>query len=313
MHINFQESLPHTPRRAQLRDAGWRTIAVGMSTSFPTPLSLPTTNIVGENKNRRGALAPVVEPFNTLEQAFSPYVADCAILEQLAPYFERISAPKNQVLWKQGDASDGLYVIGAGVLRATYHFAAHTPVIEESMVPGTLAGELSGLAGLARNATVVVEQQAVLWRLDADALRRLEAERPELARTFTALVLKGANLDVCCLVRESDVHDSSDLGVQLRNWISIFCSLRWRQGNERTTNDEKTNERNRNTRVSLWPTFLFFFNFSQSVDYSSLLFFLKRFVLGFVFHLYRNFRVSFRSSPGINVLFTSYGSGLCPP
>jgi SulP family sulfate permease len=59
------------------------------------------------------------------------------------------------------------------------------------MVPGTLAGELSGLAGLARNATVVVERTAVLWRLDGEALRRLEAERPELARTFTALVLKG--------------------------------------------------------------------------------------------------------------------------
>jgi SulP family sulfate permease len=106
------------------------------------------------------------------------------------------------VLWKQGDAADGLYVIGAGVLRATYRFAAHTPVITESMVPGTLAGELSGLAGLARNATVVVERDAILWRLDADALRRLEAERPELARTFTALVLKGACRHVCLSVCE---------------------------------------------------------------------------------------------------------------
>jgi SulP family sulfate permease len=106
------------------------------------------------------------------------------------------------VLWKQGDAADGLYVIGAGVLRATYRFAAHTPVITESMVSRTLAGELSGLAGLARNATVVVERDAILWRLDADALRRLEAERPELARTFTALVLKGACRHVCLSVCE---------------------------------------------------------------------------------------------------------------
>lgn len=107
--------------------------------------------------------------------------------------------PAGHVLWKQGDAADGLYIIGAGVLRATYHFAAHTPVIEESMVPGTLAGELSGLAGLARNATVVVERTAVLWRLGADALHRLEVEHPELARTFTALVLKGV-----CAIR--DLH-----------------------------------------------------------------------------------------------------------
>jgi SulP family sulfate permease len=100
------------------------------------------------------------------------------------------------VLWKQGDAADGLYVIEAGVLRATYCFAAHTPAIEESMVPGTLAGELSGLAGLPRNATVVVERAGVLWYLGGEALGQLQAEYPELARTFTALVLKGA----CCHV-----------------------------------------------------------------------------------------------------------------
>jgi Cyclic nucleotide-binding domain len=99
------------------------------------------------------------------------------------------------VLWKQGDAADGVYVIGAGVLRATYSFA-HTPAIEESMVPGTLAGELSGLAGLPRNATVVAERAAVLWYLSEEALGRLGVENPELARTFTALVLKGA----CCHV-----------------------------------------------------------------------------------------------------------------
>jgi len=177
VRMDLRESLPHTPRRAQLRDAGWRTIAIG------------------DIKNKRGALAPTIEPFNTLEQAFSPYVADRAVLEQLAPYFERVAVPEGHVLWEQGDTADGLYVIGSGVLRATYRFAEHTPEIEESMVPGTLAGELSGLAGLARNATVVVERTAVLWRLGADALHRLESERPELARTFTTLVLKAAKLD----------------------------------------------------------------------------------------------------------------------
>lgn len=197
VRMDLQGSLPHTPRRAQLRDVGWRTIAIGMPTSFLSRSSPPLPISIGENKNRRGTPAPLIEPFNALEQAFSPYVADRAILEQLVPYFERITVPTGHVLWKQGDAADGLYVIGTGVLRATYRFAAHTPVIEESMVSGTLAGELSGLAGLARNATVVVERTAVLWRLDGDTLRRLETERPELARTFTALVLKGA----CCNVK----------------------------------------------------------------------------------------------------------------
>ncbi|KAH9165177.1 sulfate transporter family-domain-containing protein [Lactarius sanguifluus] len=175
--MDLQQSLPHSPRRAQLRDAGWRTIAKH------------------DNKRQTGPPAALKEPLNTLEQAFLPYTTDRTMLEQLASYFESITVPEGHVLWKQGEPADGLYVVGAGVLRATYRFAAHTPAIEESMVPGTLAGELSGLAGLARNATVVAERPAVVWRLSVDALRRLEAERPDLARAFTALVLKAAKLD----------------------------------------------------------------------------------------------------------------------
>lgn len=199
--MDLQQSLPHSPRRAQLRDAGWRTMAKCTSitssqrpvTNTDSPRSLSTeTCSTDDNKCKTGLFTTPKEPLNTLEQAFLPYTTDRTMLEQLASYFESITVPEGHVLWKQGEPADGLYVVGAGVLRATYRFAAHTPAIEESMVPGTLAGELSGLAGLARNATVVAERPAILWRLSVDALRRLEAERPDLARAFTALVLKGA-------------------------------------------------------------------------------------------------------------------------
>ena len=88
------------------------------------------------------------------------------------------------MVWKQGEPADGLYIVGTGVLRVTYRFAAHISAIEEAMVLGTLAGELSGLAGLSRNATVVAERPAVLWRLSADTLRLLEEKKPEIARQF---------------------------------------------------------------------------------------------------------------------------------
>jgi SulP family sulfate permease len=59
------------------------------------------------------------------------------------------------------------------------------------MVPGTLAGELTGLSGLERNATVVVERDAVVWKLSREKLKALEKEQPELARVFTRLVMRG--------------------------------------------------------------------------------------------------------------------------
>src|SRR5882762_657978 len=130
------------------------------------------------------------EPYTTLVRTFSSYGdMDRDRLQLLAPYLERSLVPEGVVLWEQDQASDGLYLIESGVLKASYKFAEHIPLVEESMVPGTLAGELSALTGLSRNATVVVERQAVLWKLSADSLRRLEVDDTALARTFVQLVL----------------------------------------------------------------------------------------------------------------------------
>lgn len=135
---------------------------------------------------------PVLEPANTIAKAFS-YDSEFSS-EQFRPlvnYLERQVLPEGHVLFKQGDIPDALYIIESGVLRALYRFAEHVPTIEESMVPGTLAGELTGLSGLERNATVLVERDAVVWKLSRERLKALEQERPELAQIFTKLVMRG--------------------------------------------------------------------------------------------------------------------------
>lgn len=135
------------------------------------------------------------EPLHTLLKVFgSSDALDHASLSALAPYFEHVALSAGAVLWERDDAPNGLYIIQSGVLRASYKFAEHTPIIEESMVSGTLAGELSALSGLPRNARVVVERDAVLWRLPAESMKRLEEEHPHLAQRFVRLVLKGACL-----------------------------------------------------------------------------------------------------------------------
>ena len=132
------------------------------------------------------------EPANTIAKVFSYNPEFNA--EQFKPlvnYLERQTLPEGHVLFGQGDISDALYIIESGVLRALYLFAECLPAIEESMVPGTLAGELTALSGLERNATVLVEQDAVVWKLTREKLKVLERERPELARVFTNLVMRG--------------------------------------------------------------------------------------------------------------------------
>ena len=128
-------------------------------------------------------------------KAFGSYgVADREEFRPLVAYLERMALPEGYVLWRQGDESDGLYIVESGVLRAVFYFADHTRPTVESMVPGTVAGELSALSDSPRNATCTVERPAVLWKLSTASMRRMETEEPDLARKFTKLVLKG----MCC-------------------------------------------------------------------------------------------------------------------
>ncbi|KAJ3529960.1 hypothetical protein NM688_g7780 [Phlebia brevispora] len=173
--IRIEESV-NTPRRAHLLTAGWRTIARDHSSEF--------------------AAMDTSEPYQTLIKAFSSYgAADREQFRPLVGYLERMSLPEGFVLWRQGDEPDGLYIVESGVLKAVYHFAEHTRPTMESMVPGTVAGELSALSDSPRNATCTVERPAVVWKLSTANLKRMEAENPELARKFTRLVLRAAKLD----------------------------------------------------------------------------------------------------------------------
>ena len=143
-------------------------------------------------KDRVSSPANTDDPFATLTKALSSYgILDRELFQPLLLVLKRTSIPEGTTLWRQGDDPDGLYFVESGVLRASYSFTDHNEGIHESMVSGTLAGELSALADLPRNATVIVERQAVLWKLSVDDLRRLEEEHPILARTFLRLVLKG--------------------------------------------------------------------------------------------------------------------------
>lgn len=117
---------------------------------------------------------------------------DAKSLSAIIKYFSKITVPAGHVLWKQGDSPDGLYIIESGVLRAIYEFANPTQQFEESMVPGTVAGELSALSNSPRNATCIVEHHATLWKMSMQDLDRLRREEPHMSALFTQLVLKGA-------------------------------------------------------------------------------------------------------------------------
>ncbi|KAF9443821.1 sulfate anion transporter [Macrolepiota fuliginosa MF-IS2] len=174
---HISDSSVRSPRRSYVHTVGNRTIGAEIAPRHPSPEVTP-------------------EPLNTLIKAFSSNEGiDAQRLGAIVKYFSKIVAPAGHVLWRQGDSPDGLYIIESGVLRATYEFAAPTKHFEESMVPGTVAGELSALSNSPRNATCTVEHNATMWKLSMQGLDKLRQEELQLSALFTQLVLKAAKTD----------------------------------------------------------------------------------------------------------------------
>ncbi|QRV95907.1 sulfate anion transporter [Ceratobasidium sp. AG-Ba] len=201
--IAFGASYMNSPRRSHLVDAGQRLMANaddGSGTPAVVESSEPT---------------PPREPTYSLIKTFSSHTNDPELMAKLAAYFARVELQAGQVLWRQGDSPDGIYVIESGVLQANYDFAAHSAPVQEvkfstsiihrlelmsgvhvkSMTAGTLAGELSALSGTPRNATVVAERPSVVWKMSAESFEKLEQEQGEVAKAFVTLVLKAAKQD----------------------------------------------------------------------------------------------------------------------
>jgi SulP family sulfate permease len=191
--FTLAESFANSPRRSHLAKAGGDTLPTAYQPASPPS---PTSDV-----------DHYAQPLPLLLQTLGPYLASIMststlslpslsdeswdFLSDLAPYFTRIAISSNTVLWRQSDPADGLYLIELGSLRATYSYDNHTREVQETMVAGTIAGDLSTLSNTTRNATTVAERDCVLWKMDLEALERLEKEHPATASRFTRIVLKG--------------------------------------------------------------------------------------------------------------------------
>ncbi|GAA5980112.1 hypothetical protein JCM10908_001540 [Rhodotorula pacifica] len=133
------------------------------------------------------------QPLPILLQSFKPYAPDLNedYFFRLVPYFTRVNVPRGATLWSVEEDPDAFYVIESGMLRAVYILSDGSHSISESMVAGTVAGELSFLSRTKRNTNVVAERDSVLWKMDVAAHERMGKELGwATARKFEETVLK---------------------------------------------------------------------------------------------------------------------------
>jgi hypothetical protein len=130
-------SYVNSPRRSHLVKAGERLMIGGklMDRTRPGPVLKFTladdgsgTHLTAGGDSPQG---PPREPIFSLLKTFSSHTTDTELMTKLAAYFVRVELQAGEILWRQGDQPDGLYVIESGVLQANYEFAAHSAPVQE--------------------------------------------------------------------------------------------------------------------------------------------------------------------------------------
>ena len=107
-------------------------------------------------------------------------------------YLEKEELPAGEHLIQQGDSPGSIYFLEEGVVTAQLEMPGEVPRRLNTTSRENVVGELGFYLGAKRNASVVTESQATLYRLSIDALQEMESEDPETAalmHKYIALIM----------------------------------------------------------------------------------------------------------------------------
>lgn len=102
------------------------------------------------------------------------------ILARLEPGLSVTNLAAGEVLVKQGEPGDALFVLLDGVLEVSVRTGSGAEVTLDTLTPGASVGEMAIIAGQDRTATVTATRPARLIRLDRSHFSELAKASPEL-------------------------------------------------------------------------------------------------------------------------------------
>jgi acyl-CoA reductase-like NAD-dependent aldehyde dehydrogenase len=153
-------------------------------------------------------------------------------LTVLDAYFETVRFPAGTLIFEEGSAGDGCYLIDAGEVRLE---VARPEVDSDGVLgflePGTILGELSLLDSQPRSASAYSHTDVIARRLSAQSLDRLRGENPRVAlQLYRTLARDAARklrattqrlADFAVTEPDPDVHD---MVARARQAVNDFAS-----------------------------------------------------------------------------------------
>jgi SulP family sulfate permease len=104
----------------------------------------------------------------------------------------------------QGDSSQVIYFLESGQVTAQLHSPDHPPMRLETMQCGRIFGELGVYFNQPRAATVIADEDCILYKLSREDLATIENKEPVVAAALHRIVLQLMSERVAQLTRSLD-------------------------------------------------------------------------------------------------------------
>jgi hypothetical protein len=107
------------------------------------------------------------------------------ILEGISPIFTELQYGPGQIIFKQGDPADAVYIVRSGSVEV---IQGEPPKILAYLTAGECFGEMALIHETPRTATIRVPESAAVIRLPKAALKELRARFPEMTSAIADLI-----------------------------------------------------------------------------------------------------------------------------
>jgi SulP family sulfate permease len=139
-----------------------------------------------------------------LEEQLAGWLARSEQIADLLALCERREVEAGAYLFRQGDASDDIYIVERGQVTAQLESPNQPPARLETMQGGRMIGELGFYLGAPRTAAVRADEPTIVYRLSKDQLAALEATEPAVANTLHRVAIHLLAERVTHLIRAVD-------------------------------------------------------------------------------------------------------------
>jgi CRP-like cAMP-binding protein len=209
-----------------VRSAVWYALhRAGMEIPFPS-MNINVTEM-NEDREQRKHDEEYARRVDALSRVDVFRALDAEKIDRLARRMRMIIYGPGEVVLRQGDPGDSLYVVRSGsvAVRLGGHGAEREVA---TLSTGQFFGEMSLMTGESRSATVVAKSDCECYIVDKEAFQEILEERPELAGIISEILarrqvaLDGVSLDAT--VANQTVMQKN----QLRSKIASFFGIRTR-------------------------------------------------------------------------------------